>query len=194
VRRGDVPILCLLRSAAEQDHQRFAILAEVDAIPGPKSILHSKTPAPTSFTLEKFPSSSRRTAVVTLAAAAASSPSNHFANGLEPSRFRNSRAVIATVTHTLPLSKADVEVDACWGGEALGCVPSPRRAEPPGCAQMRLGHLYKIAVSDRRTLGDLSQFCDNAFATARKPLILNGEMLERSIRHAWKAIRATLTE
>jgi len=25
-------------------------------------------------------------------------------------------------------------------------------------------------------------------------LILNGEMLERSIRHAWKAIRATLTK
>jgi hypothetical protein len=37
-------------------------------------------------------------------------------------------------------------------------------------------------------------FCDKLFRTARKLLILNGEMLERSIRHAWKAIRATLTE
>ena len=33
--------------------------------------------------------------------------------------------------------------------------------------------------------------CDNLAATARKSLILNGEMLERSIRHAWKAKRAS---
>jgi hypothetical protein len=32
------------------------------------------------------------------------------------------------------------------------------------------------------------------FPTARKLLILNGEMLERSIRHAWKANPATLSE
>jgi hypothetical protein len=36
--------------------------------------------------------------------------------------------------------------------------------------------------------------CDNHCATARKLLILNGEMSEWLKEHAWKAIRATLTE
>ena len=36
--------------------------------------------------------------------------------------------------------------------------------------------------------------CDNQCATARKSLILNGEMLERSIRHAWKTIPASCIE
>jgi hypothetical protein len=36
--------------------------------------------------------------------------------------------------------------------------------------------------------------CDNQSASARKLLILNGEMLERSIRHAWKAIPVSCTE
>jgi hypothetical protein len=34
--------------------------------------------------------------------------------------------------------------------------------------------------------------CDNESVTARKSLILNGEMLERSIRHAWKAVLASI--
>jgi hypothetical protein len=37
-------------------------------------------------------------------------------------------------------------------------------------------------------------FRDKLFRTARKLLILNGEMLERSIRHAWKTTPARLTE
>jgi hypothetical protein len=37
-------------------------------------------------------------------------------------------------------------------------------------------------------------FCATLFKTARNLLILNGEMSEWSIEHAWKAIRATLTE
>ena len=37
-------------------------------------------------------------------------------------------------------------------------------------------------------------FCDTLCWTARKSLILNGEMSEWSIEHAWKAKRATDTE
>ena len=36
--------------------------------------------------------------------------------------------------------------------------------------------------------------CDNQFATARKLLILNGEMSEWFKEHAWKAIVARPTE
>ena len=32
-------------------------------------------------------------------------------------------------------------------------------------------------------------FCDNQIQAARKSLILNGEMSEWSIEHAWKALR-----
>jgi len=38
------------------------------------------------------------------------------------------------------------------------------------------------------------RFCAILFQTARKCLILNGEMSEWSIEHAWKANPATLTE
>src|SRR5262245_23266916 len=66
---------------------------------------YSNTPAPTPLTLEKFPSSSRRSAVVTFAAAVASRLRNHAANGLEPARSRYSRTVnVHMVTDTLPLS------------------------------------------------------------------------------------------
>ena len=37
-------------------------------------------------------------------------------------------------------------------------------------------------------------FCDTLFRTARKSLILNGEMSEWSIEHAWKTIPASCTE
>ena len=80
---------------------------------------------------------------------------------------------------------------------------------------------WRIAVSDRATLRGLTQFlrrsvsarpqtaeykshrgtvrfeggfCDTLFQTARKSLILNGEMSEWSIEHAWKTIPASLTE
>ena len=36
--------------------------------------------------------------------------------------------------------------------------------------------------------------CDNLMLTARKVLILNGEMSEWLKEHAWKLIPATLTE
>jgi NAD(P)-dependent dehydrogenase (short-subunit alcohol dehydrogenase family) len=48
------------------------------------------------------------------------------------------------------------------------------------------GRLEK-PVSDLGTLEDLSQSAESAIWGDRKSLILNGEMLERSIRHAWKA-------
>jgi hypothetical protein len=37
-------------------------------------------------------------------------------------------------------------------------------------------------------------FCATLFQAARKSLILNGEMSEWSIEHAWKTTPATLTE
>jgi len=37
-------------------------------------------------------------------------------------------------------------------------------------------------------------FCVTLFLAVRKCLILNGEMSEWSIEHAWKTIPATLTE
>ena len=49
-------------------------------------------------------------------------------------------------------------------------------------------------VSDRSTLGDVSQSPQSSFKRICKLLILNGEMLERSIRHAWKTKRASNTE
>ena len=42
-------------------------------------------------------------------------------------------------------------------------------------------------VSDRGTLEDLSQSVEFGSARDRKLLILNGEMSEWSIEHAWKA-------
>ena len=49
-------------------------------------------------------------------------------------------------------------------------------------------------VSDRGTLEDLSQSPISPFKHDCKLLILNGEMSEWSIEHAWKTIPATLTE
>lgn len=54
--------------------------------------------------------------------------------------------------------------------------------------------ILEKSVSDRDTLEDVSQSPQSPFKRCRKLLILNGEMLERSIRHAWKAKRASNTE
>ncbi len=116
VRVSNVPVLPLLRPAGEQNHDGVAILAEIDAIPRPEIIRYSNTPAPTPLTFEKFPSSSRRSAVVTLAAAGASRLRNQAANGLEPARSRYSRTVkIHMVTQELPLSSTAHATD---GGSA----------------------------------------------------------------------------
>jgi hypothetical protein len=58
---------------------------------------------------------------------------------------------------------------------------------PPvdGAANVILGR----PVSDRARLGDVSQSPQPSFKRPCKLLILNGEMLERSIGHAWKAAR-----
>ena len=56
--------------------------------------------------------------------------------------------------------------------------------------EQRRGYTGK-PVSDRGTLGDVSQSPQSSFKRCRKLLILSGEMLERSIRHAWKAKRAS---
>jgi len=48
---------------------------------------------------------------------------------------------------------------------------------------MRAIRLEQIGESDRGTLGDVSQFCNNAFATARNPLILkrrDGGVVDRA--------------
>jgi hypothetical protein len=78
-RGADVALLSLLRAATQQDNERFAVLAEINPVTGPKSSLYSKTPDPTDSTFEKFPSEIRVTAVVTFAAASAFRLSNHSA-------------------------------------------------------------------------------------------------------------------
>jgi hypothetical protein len=87
----DVALLPLLDAAAQQNHNVFAILAEIDPVPGAKSILYSKTPDRTPLTFEKFPPAKRAIAVATFTAACAFKLSNHAAYGLCPSRSLNSR-------------------------------------------------------------------------------------------------------
>jgi hypothetical protein len=50
----------------------------------------------------------------------------------------------------------------------------------------RAAGILEMPVSDRGTLEDLSQSRTSELISGRKLLIINGEMLERSIRHAWK--------
>jgi len=54
--------------------------------------------------------------------------------------------------------------------------------------------ILEVRVSHRDTLEDVSQSEDLRPTRDRKLLILNGEMLERSIRHAWKAKPSSDTE
>jgi hypothetical protein len=80
-----------------------------------------------------------------------------------------------------------------------------RKGGPPTRPVNLTVHVCSRSTRDRRSsvkmLEDAervgAQFGHKSFATryrARKLLILNGEMLERSIRHAWKTIPARLTE
>src|SRR5262249_52029202 len=77
------------------------------------------------------------------------------------------------------------------GGIQLEQIAVSDRGRLEGLTQFRFslphGRRQKIGTtghieSDMREGG----FCATLFRTARKSLILNGEMLERSIRHAWK--------
>jgi hypothetical protein len=63
-----------------------------------------------------------------------------------------------------------------------------RRASSNGAA------ILEKPVSNRRTLGGLTQFASSWSFRGRKSLIIKGEMAEWSMAHAWKAIWATLTE
>jgi len=54
--------------------------------------------------------------------------------------------------------------------------------------------ILEVPVSDRDTLEDLSQSPKSPFKHDRKSLILNGEMSEWSIEHAWKATLSSDTE
>ena len=65
-----------------------------------------------------------------------------------------------------------------------------RSIERPGSTFVVGSYTWK-AVSDRDTLEDLSQSPRSPFEHDCKLLILNGEMSEWSIEHAWKAKRAT---
>ena len=68
-------------------------------------------------------------------------------------------------------------------------------------AETRLGRFHRASsnsaailekpVSDRDTVEDLSQSGKSSSLRAGKLLILNGEMSEWSIEHAWKAKRAS---
>jgi pimeloyl-ACP methyl ester carboxylesterase len=64
---------------------------------------------------------------------------------------------------------------------------------PPASSRLSARLILEKPVSDRGTLEDISQSRPTVLTCSRKLLILNGEMLERSIRHAWKAILASLT-
>src|SRR5436309_1670414 len=82
---------------------------------------YSKTPLPTPFTFEKLPCPSRYSAVLTLAAAVASSSSNHRRNGERPdgSRYSATRiSDIGMVTYRLLLVKLLI------GGERPPFPPS----------------------------------------------------------------------
>jgi hypothetical protein len=52
---------------------------------------------------------------------------------------------------------------------------------------------WKDQVIKKRNARVFTGVCDNQWALARKLLILNGEMLGRSIRHAWKSNPAART-
>jgi hypothetical protein len=63
------------------------------------------------------------------------------------------------------------------------------------CGRQQRARIYwQEPVSDRNTLEDLSQSAKSQLFRLRKLLILNGEMSEWSIEHAWKTNPATLTE
>jgi hypothetical protein len=63
------------------------------------------------------------------------------------------------------------------------------RFVPPRACRQAIGTTRHLRSNMRE-----GRFCAALFRTARNSLILNGEMSEWSIEHAWKAIRATLTE
>jgi hypothetical protein len=91
-----------------------------------------------------------------------------------------------------------------WGDDDIGSeqqlneIVVSDRGTLRGLTQFRLRSLstrpqtaeYK---SHRRTGVFEGAFCDRLFKTARNLLILNGEMSEWSIEHAWKAISVRLT-
>ena len=107
MRRGDVSRLSLLRSAGKQDDHGVAVPAEVDAVARSEIDAVLEDAATDTLTFDRFPSSMRRTLVVTFAAAVASRPPNHVANGLEPSRSRYSRTItILMVTQMSPSSRS----------------------------------------------------------------------------------------
>jgi hypothetical protein len=67
----DVLMLAFLGTAAGQNDEAVSVLAEINAVAGPKLMRHSNTPEPTPLTFEKLPCARRVNAVVTLAAACA---------------------------------------------------------------------------------------------------------------------------
>ena len=104
VMRGrNVTVLPLLRSPAEQNHDSVAVFAEIDPISGPEidAVLeHASTDA---LDVREVPYLQCRSAVVTFAAAAASSLRNQVANGLDParSRYRESTTSYGNINVTI---------------------------------------------------------------------------------------------
>jgi hypothetical protein len=59
---------------------------------------------------------------------------------------------------------------------------------------MRADSGGRVPVSDRGTLGGLTQFAIFRPSGGRNLLIQNGEMAEWSMAHAWKSNRVRITE
>jgi hypothetical protein len=85
LRRRDIAVLPFLGAATDQDHKAFAVLAEIDAVAGAEiNLVFENTRADALGVGQVAPFDPRQGYIVTLAAAIASSPSNHLAKRFLP--------------------------------------------------------------------------------------------------------------
>jgi hypothetical protein len=81
---GDVAGLPLLGPATDQDDKALAVVAKIDAVAGAKINLVFENARAYALGVGQIPPSIRVRAIVTLAAAMASNPSNHLAKRFLP--------------------------------------------------------------------------------------------------------------
>jgi hypothetical protein len=80
----NIPVLALLRAAADQDRKPLSVLAEVDAVAGAKINLVFENAATDTLDVRKIYCSSRVSAMATLATAIASKLANHLVKRFVP--------------------------------------------------------------------------------------------------------------